>query len=164
MSQFAENLRVLRKSRGLSQEKLAEAIGMKRGNIASYEKEIAEPSMDKLRRLATFFEVDLQTLVSGELEDDAFDADSVPTPNALKERTNQLRNLRNGRGKRAELEKQQASIRKIIEGMRHYFDFKYSAHQLHTPTEKALADDYHRLLQLMDTSLEMNEELLEMLS
>lgn len=64
MSHFSEKLIELRKSRGLSQQQLAEALGLSRSAIGMYETGKREPDMDVLKIFSDFFMVDMNTLVS----------------------------------------------------------------------------------------------------
>ena len=67
MNYIASNLKFLRKLTGLSQEVFAHKVDMNRGNIASYEKGSAEPSIEKLQRIADFFELDLVSFIQTDL-------------------------------------------------------------------------------------------------
>ena len=49
------NIRYLRKKMNLSQEELANAIGLNRGNIASYESGTAEPKIANLVKMSKLF-------------------------------------------------------------------------------------------------------------
>jgi transcriptional regulator with XRE-family HTH domain len=53
---------VLRKRLGLSQQDLAEKVGLNRGNIASYETGIAEPKICRLLRISSLLRVGTQDL------------------------------------------------------------------------------------------------------
>lgn len=64
MSHFSEKLIELRRSRGLSQQQLAEALGLSRSAIGMYETGKREPDMDVLKIFSDFFMVDMNTLVS----------------------------------------------------------------------------------------------------
>jgi len=64
---FSQNLKLLRKLKNLSQQELADLLGMKRNNIASYESAKAEPSMKNLTKMAHFFEVNLHDLITNDL-------------------------------------------------------------------------------------------------
>lgn len=64
---FSENLRVLRKKRNVSQEELAQQVGLNRGNIASYEKGTAEPKICNLLKLAEHFSISICDLLSRDL-------------------------------------------------------------------------------------------------
>ena len=49
---LAERIYSLRKERGLSQERLAEAVGVSRQTVSKWERGAAEPELEKLRALA----------------------------------------------------------------------------------------------------------------
>ncbi len=60
-----EKLYVLRKSRGLSQEALAEDLGVSRQAISKWENGSAVPESDKLIAIARYFSVSLDELIGG---------------------------------------------------------------------------------------------------
>ena len=62
MTTFSERLAVLRKERGLSQEMLAERIGVSRQAVSKWEVGEATPDLNKLLSLADVFEVSLDDL------------------------------------------------------------------------------------------------------
>lgn len=53
---FAENLRILRKSAGLSQKGLAEELGVDQRTVSAWENGICEPSYALLARLCEIFD------------------------------------------------------------------------------------------------------------
>jgi len=61
------NIRVLRKSMRISQEELANRIGLNRGNIASYENGTAEPKICNLLKLSNLFGVSIVHLTQSDL-------------------------------------------------------------------------------------------------
>lgn len=61
---FQEQLQTLRKARGLSQEKLAEVIGISRQAVAKWEVGQSYPDIAKLIALSDFFEVSIDKLVN----------------------------------------------------------------------------------------------------
>ncbi len=63
MSDFAKNLRALRKEKGISQAKLGQILHYGYTAIANYENGRNEPSFDDLIRLADFFDVSLDELL-----------------------------------------------------------------------------------------------------
>lgn len=63
---FQELLHQLRKARGLSQEELANEVGVSRQAVQKWESGAAQPTLDKLTALAKYFEVTLDYLVNGE--------------------------------------------------------------------------------------------------
>lgn len=68
-----ETLRRLRKTKGLTQTQLADAVGLGRQAYAYYEKGEREPSLETLGKLADFFGVSVDELLgrSPKLFDDA---------------------------------------------------------------------------------------------
>lgn len=66
MSAFSENLRQLRKERGLSLEQLANYIGVSKSSINMYERGEREPSFETTEAIADFFNVNLDYLLGRE--------------------------------------------------------------------------------------------------
>lgn len=62
-----QNLRLLRKRLKMSQEELANRVGLNRGNIASYENGTAEPKICNLLKLSSLFEVSIIDLTQKDL-------------------------------------------------------------------------------------------------
>lgn len=63
-----QNIRYLRKKMSLSQEELASKVGLNRGNIASYEKGVAEPKNCNLLKLAHVFGISIVDLIEKDLK------------------------------------------------------------------------------------------------
>lgn len=57
--EIADKIKLLRKSKGLTQEQLAEGIGLSRGTIAGYETGRRIPRFPELQKIADFFGVGL---------------------------------------------------------------------------------------------------------
>lgn len=64
--EFNEKLQELRKSRGLTQEELAQALFVSRTAISKWESGRGYPSIDSLREISRFFSVTIDELLSGE--------------------------------------------------------------------------------------------------
>lgn len=60
---FSETLTSLRKTAGLSQEKLAERLGVSRQAVTKWETGAGEPTLENIRALATLFRVSFDTLL-----------------------------------------------------------------------------------------------------
>ncbi len=63
---FNENLKNLRKQKGLTQEELAEALFVSRTAVSKWESGRGFPNIDSLKQIASFFSVSLDDLLSGE--------------------------------------------------------------------------------------------------
>ena len=64
--EFHEKLQELRKSRGLTQEELAEALYVSRTAISKWESGRGYPSIDSLKEISSYFSVTIDELLSGE--------------------------------------------------------------------------------------------------
>lgn len=79
---LSEKLYNLRKSKGLSQEELAETLGVSRQAISKWENGSATPESDKLIAIATYFSVSLDELIGRE----DFTTQTAPTAKTEKTR------------------------------------------------------------------------------
>ncbi len=64
--EFGEKLQLLRKSKGLTQEELAEALFVSRTAVSKWESGRGYPGIDSLREVAAYFSVTIDELLSGE--------------------------------------------------------------------------------------------------
>ncbi len=64
--EFHEKLQELRKSRGLTQEELAEALYVSRTAISKWESGRGYPNIDSLKEISNYFSVSIDDLLSGE--------------------------------------------------------------------------------------------------
>lgn len=67
---FGEKLRNLRQSRFMSQQKLADAIGLSQAAIASYETGVREPAFSVIEKFANYFHVPFSSLTPSNIESD----------------------------------------------------------------------------------------------
>ena len=67
---FNENLKTLRKSKGLSQEELAIRLNVVRQTISKWEKGLSVPDADLLIKIADAFEVSVSELLGARIEDE----------------------------------------------------------------------------------------------
>lgn len=70
MSYFSDTLVRLRRSAGLSQQELANALGLSRSAVGMYETGKREPDIETLRMFSDYFGVDMNTLTSPRTQDD----------------------------------------------------------------------------------------------
>lgn len=126
MTKFNIRLRELRKSKALSQQKLADIVGMSKSTINMYERGEREPGLEMLESFADFFNVDLDYLL-GKTDvprNNLIIADQVYTINNYPNLDNEpliIRRLRKGTEKMDE--KQQEKMMKILnESFKGLFD------------------------------------------
>ena len=93
---FGENLKTLRKNKGITQEELAVRLNVVRQTISKWEKGQSVPDAEMLVKLAEFFEVPVSQLLGSRIEPEA-------QPDALAEqlaRINEQLVIKNQRAKR----------------------------------------------------------------
>ncbi len=66
---IAENIRIYRKQRGLTQEQLAEAMGVSIGAVYKWEAKASMPELRTIMDLADFFDVSVDTLLGYQMKD-----------------------------------------------------------------------------------------------
>ncbi len=79
-----QNIKVLRKRMGFTQEKFAEVLGLKRSLIGAYEENRAIPPAENLNKLAELFGVSLDQLLNYSFERDSIGRLNELFPNDLK--------------------------------------------------------------------------------
>lgn len=72
-----ENLKTLRKSKGLSQEELAVRLNVVRQTISKWEKGLSVPDADLLIRIAELFEVSVSNLLGSKMDTDSGKAENI---------------------------------------------------------------------------------------
>lgn len=63
MTILVKNLKALRTKKGLSQQKLADALGLSQQSIYKYETQWCEPDIDMLKTMADFFNTSVDYLI-----------------------------------------------------------------------------------------------------
>lgn len=85
MTTVSKNIKFLRKKERLTQEQLAEKIGIKRSLLGAYEEGRADPRLNNLLVIARIFDVSVDKLISSDITDPQVstesDAGSSPTKN-----------------------------------------------------------------------------------
>ena len=66
MMEFGEKLQMLRKSKGMTQEELAQALYVSRTAVSKWESGRGYPGIDSLKEIASYFSVTIDELLSGE--------------------------------------------------------------------------------------------------
>ena len=70
MNYLAQNIKYLRKEKGLTQEQLANKIGVKRAMVGAYEEGRAEPRLQTLQNICHYFKIGLDLLVGKDISID----------------------------------------------------------------------------------------------
>ncbi|CAM3966442.1 MULTISPECIES: helix-turn-helix domain-containing protein [Flavobacterium] len=109
MTYFGTNLKKIRQIKGLSQQAFAELIDLNRGVISSYEEGRAEPKIETLLRIATYFGIPTDDIISkpltvNQLANFTLIEDSIATLEDVKE-CNLKELTNNGENKNIELQK-----------------------------------------------------------
>jgi transcriptional regulator with XRE-family HTH domain len=146
---FAQNLKFLRKTRGLSQQKLATQIGLKRNNIASYEAGMVEPRSTNFLKLADFFQVSPHDLLENDLAEAMMDSEALDSQGLKAEDLSKaLQDFAHGT----------EDLQKVVEGFQEFYRLRESNGQ---PMPEAEA--FKNLLDIMDQLLQTNWKLLQQL-
>ena len=66
MSIFGDNIKRLRKNKGLKQQEIADILGVKRNTYSDWENGKCKPNYEKLEKIADFFGVSLDWLFGRE--------------------------------------------------------------------------------------------------
>ena len=93
---FAENLKALRRARGLSQEELAGRLHVTRQTVSKWENALSVPDAELLLRLAEELEVPVSRLLGGPAE-----AEEPPAPDQVAARLAELNRLLAERNRRS---------------------------------------------------------------
>jgi len=64
MSNISNNLKYLRKKKGLTQQQFADNMEIKRSLVGAYEEDRAEPKYDLLKRIAEFFDLTIDEFIN----------------------------------------------------------------------------------------------------
>ena len=64
---IGENLKLLRKRRGVSQEEIATELGLTRSTYSGYENGIAEPSIETLIKISAYYDMSLDKFIKRDL-------------------------------------------------------------------------------------------------
>ena len=68
-TRIAENIRAYRKQRGLTQEQLAEMLGVSAGAVYKWESKSSLPELKLIMEMADFFDISVDALLGYEMKD-----------------------------------------------------------------------------------------------
>ena len=71
---LGENIRTLRKQRGLTQEQFAEVMGVTTGAVYKWESGLSVPELDLIVEMADFFDLSVDALLGYQMKDNGLDA------------------------------------------------------------------------------------------
>ena len=74
-TRIAENIRAYRKQRGLTQEQLAEVLGVSVGAVYKWESRSSLPELRLIMEMADFFEVSVDALLGYQIKDNRLNAE-----------------------------------------------------------------------------------------
>jgi transcriptional regulator with XRE-family HTH domain len=173
MTKISNNIKYLRSEKGLSQTAMAEAVGLKRGNIASYEKKLAQPSIENLVKIADFFGVDIHQIVNEDLQYASTKVTHEKNPfkifeenfpiQGLKDRVNALKGNHNAEDKVNRLKGQNKDIQKMVDGFRAFHKMRMNSSENTSELTKKLSADYINLLDILQTVLKSNTDLIKII-
>lgn len=75
-NKLAENIRTFRKQRALTQEQLAEVLGVTVGAVYKWEARLSQPELSTVMELADFFDTSVDVLLGYELKDNRLSGNS----------------------------------------------------------------------------------------
>ena len=146
MSVISSNIKYLRNKKGISQTALAEAVDLKRGNIASYEKELAQPSIENLVKLADYFKVDINHIIKADLsKGNPIEHRIIPNNltgekilQGIKERVGSFKTTGDHYEKIQHLKAQNEDIYKMVAGFRAYHVHRMKSTDHHSDTVRKI--------------------------
>lgn len=149
-STFAQNLKFLRKTYGLSQQKLAAQVGMKRNNIASYEAGIVEPRAVNYLKIADFFDISPSELMQKDLAQAMMGSDALDSNGMQAEQLSKaLQDFAHGT----------EDLQVMVEGFREFYRMRERKQRPEPPI-----DDIKNLLDIMEQLLTTNWLLLQQIT
>jgi len=144
---FARNLRFIRKLRGISQQILAESVGLKRNQIASYESGMAEPKPEACLALARYFDISPVSLFLEDLsEHPARQLQKKPAAMALPELSDTL----------DDLVRITTDLQKIYDGFVEFHTLRKSYYLADQPDTQSFSNDFENLLEIAHSTLHVH--------
>jgi len=61
---IGENIKILRKRKGKSQEEVAAALGLNRSTYSGYENNIAQPNLDNILQISKYYGLSIEELIT----------------------------------------------------------------------------------------------------
>ncbi len=169
MHYFAKNLKYLRRQKGLSQQELAAGLGLNRGNIASYEKQSAEPSMANLNRIGKFFKIELSELIEKDLSEKSKMISSLAAGQEEDKYVEKaaeeilFESLEDNQEKIEKFRRRSDEMARILDGFRQFHKFRMENAGGLSDDVKKLALDYEKLLDVLEDVMVTNRHMMKLL-
>lgn len=159
---LSQNIRFLRRQSGLSQEELADILGVKRSSVAAYERKNVEPRLRVVLEVARYFDINVQDLLEIRLDGNAtyrtFDRTDLVDAEISPSKLQQTHSLEFER-----FAEQTIKIRKVLEGFRAFYSFKREQMKEASSENQSLRFDIDNFIQLTDHLLHYNESVLKVI-
>lgn len=164
MSFFPQNLKYLRKTAHFSQEQLAEQLGLNRGNIASYEKGTAHPTIKKLLIISKFFGISVSNLYEKRVENTPLYKGKNGLLKSVKKLAESEESLINVEMIEADdLKKNATDFREAFDDFRGIIKNRHSSMQLVSKEMERMVKDYKQMADLFENILHSNAVLIDQL-
>ncbi len=137
------NLRYLRKSKQLSQQELANQLGISRSNVAAYERGNAEPNAQRLMKMANYFDIRLSDFLGKNLLEEP--AKKVGNDNNLNNQHSEYINT---------LQEKVDEVDNMLNSIRKF-------HQFRLPNYKDTSKEFAGLMSNFDNLMNLCEYLIE---
>lgn len=158
---LAQNIRFLRKKKGLNQLQLADKLDIKRSNIAAYETKNVEPRLRIILEMAKFFNVDLKTFIEEKINDESlikgFES-TIENPTGIEHI-----NISKKEDVESFIEKSM-KIRKILIGFKTFYSFRKTKIKQVTPAKDKIMSDIDNFIMLIEHMLSHNEIMIKAIS
>ena len=158
---LANNIRVLRKSKGLNQEELANKLNIKRSNIAAYETKNVEPRLRIILEIARFFNIEISTLLSEELNQNS-EYPPFLEPDSEQKMESVILDVESANVN--EFVKKSMKVKKILVGFKAFYTFRKSKLVELSPKNEKIVFDIDNFIQLMEDLIHHNEAMITLLS
>ena len=137
---FSRNLRFLRKQKGLSQQKLAEQLGLNRNNIASYEAGVVEPRPERFLEIARYFDTTPRQFLTEDLSETPAAQPAEKPPETAEEIYGPAD---------AALICRMAELKKMLEGFQAFHELKKQHYDFSHPDVQSLSNDLENLMEMV---------------
>jgi len=156
---LAHNIKLLRKQKGLSQEALATALGIKRSNVTAYETKNVEPRLRIILEIARYFDINLKDFISIRLNDTGKypnfeDVQKIVEAPSVQMDIDSQKDIK-------QFVDKSMKIRKVLEGFKAFYTFKKNSIKEMTIDKKKLTLDIDNFIQLMEHLLLYNESVVK---